>query len=272
MGVSRIQNTKKNPLDFASRKAMIQKLFPSVIILPIMDQREDERWSSLVDNTISIPFGEKKTIIYGSRDSFIPHYKGKNGVIELESSLEHNATNIRTEVARETLDSSDFRAGVIYSAFNQRAITYPTVDICVFNRNGEILIARKPNEKLFRFIGGFVDPTDNNFEEAAIREFNEETGGNCTITNLKYITSHRINDWRYSKEESGIMTTLYLGEYSYGLVKPSDDIEELKWVPISNFNNYDYIESNIMEEHRLLMSILINRIREENIIPKIGDE
>jgi nicotinamide mononucleotide adenylyltransferase len=27
LGVSRVQNTKKNPLDFASRKAMIQKLF-----------------------------------------------------------------------------------------------------------------------------------------------------------------------------------------------------------------------------------------------------
>lgn len=36
LGVSRVQNTKKNPLDFASRKAMIQKLFPSVMILPIM--------------------------------------------------------------------------------------------------------------------------------------------------------------------------------------------------------------------------------------------
>jgi bifunctional NMN adenylyltransferase/nudix hydrolase len=271
LGVSRVQNTKKNPLDFASRKAMIQKLFPSVMILPIMDQRYDEAWSSSVDNAISMPFGEKKAVIYGSRDSFIPHYKGKYSVIELEASFDHNATNIRTEVARETLDSSDFRAGVIYSAFNQRPVTYPTVDICAFNQKGEILMARKPNEKYWRFVGGFVDPTDASFEQAALREFREETGGSCVIGNLKYIASHRVADWRYAKEESGIMTTLYLGEYNMGMAKASDDIAEVKWVPINEFSNFDGVRTKVMPEHRELMTTLVNRVYSENLIPNIGE-
>jgi bifunctional NMN adenylyltransferase/nudix hydrolase len=271
IGVSRIQNTKKNPLDFASRRAMISELFPSVIVLPVMDQRYDENWSAEVDRTISMPFGEKKTLIYGSRDSFIPHYKGKFPVIELEPSSEHNATNIREEIARETLETSDFRAGVIYSAFNQRPVTYPTVDICAFNQKGEILMARKPSEKYWRFVGGFVDPTDASFEQAALREFREETGGSCVIGNLKYITSHRVADWRYAKEESGIMTTLYLGEYNMGYASASDDIAEVKWVPIKEFSNFDGVRTKVMPEHRELMTVLVDKVYKENLIPNIGE-
>lgn len=271
LGVSRVQNTKKNPLDFASRKAMIQKLFPSLMILPVMDQRYDEKWSSEIDSAISMPFGEKKTVIYGSRDSFIPHYKGKFQVIELEASFDHNATNIRAEVAKETLDSTDFRAGVIYSAFNQRPVSYPTVDICAYNDDGEILMGRKPNEKYWRFVGGFVDPTDESYEQAAIREFREETGGNCVISDLKYILSHRVKDWRYAKEESGIMTTLFLGHRNMGFAKASDDIADVKWIPIREFSNFDTVRTKVMPEHREMMLALVNKVYDEKLIPNIGE-
>ena len=271
LGVSRVQNTKKNPLDFASRKAMIQNLFPSLMILPIMDQRYDEKWSSDVDSAISMPFGEKKTVIYGSRDSFIPHYKGKFPVIELEASFDHNATNIRAEVAKETLDTNDFRAGVIYSTFNQRPVTYPTVDVCAYNDEGEILMARKPNEKYWRFVGGFVDPTDASYEDAAKREFREEPGGNCVISSLRYILSHRVADWRYAKEESGIMTTLFLGHRQMGMAQASDDIADVKWIPIREFSNYNGVRTKVMPEHREMMIALVNKVYDEKLIPNIGE-
>lgn len=271
IGVSRIQNTKKNPLDFASRRAMISELFPSVIVLPVMDQRYDENWSSDVDRAISLPFGEKPALIYGSRDSFIPHYKGRFPVIELEPSSEHNATNIREEIARETLETSDFRAGVIYSAFNQRAVTFPTVDICAYNDEGEILMARKPNEKYWRFVGGFVDPTDESYEAAAKREFREETGGSCVIGNLKYVLSHRVSDWRYSKEESGIMTTLFLGHRQMGFAQASDDIADVKWIPIREFSNYNGVRTKVMPEHREMMIALVKKVYDEKLIPNIGE-
>jgi bifunctional NMN adenylyltransferase/nudix hydrolase len=267
LGVSRVQNTKKNPLDFASRKAMIQKLFPSVMILPIMDQRYNEKWSQDVDNAISLPFGEKRAIIYGSRDSFIPFYSGKNHVIELESSQDHNATNIRAEVAKETLDSSEFRAGVIYSTFNQRPVTYPTVDVVVHDGKGNILLAKKPNEQYWRFVGGFVDRTDASYEAAAFRELAEETGGNLNVTNARYIASMMVDDWRYRKEESGIMTTLFLMDKSWGSAKASDDIAEVSWVPIHELSNENGIRTKVMEEHRALMRIFIDKVYNEKLIP-----
>lgn len=45
----------------------------------------------------------------------------------------------------------------------------------VFNNEGKLLLARKPNETKLRFIGGFVDPSDISYEKAAVREFMEET-------------------------------------------------------------------------------------------------
>lgn len=160
LGIPRVHNTKANPLDFATRRLMIQTAFPNVIIMPIQDQRKDEIWSKNVDSIISLAYVDKKTIIYGSRDSFIPHYHGKNPVIELEPIQLHNSTELRSEVAKESLNTTDFRKGVIYSTFNQRPITYSTVDVVAYNEKGEILLGKKPNEDLYRFIGGFVDRTD----------------------------------------------------------------------------------------------------------------
>lgn len=272
IGVSRVQNTKKNPLDFASREKMLREIYGNqLIVIPIMDQRCNKTWSNMVDNKIQEIFPDKKAVIYGSRDSFIGSYNGKNPVIELEPSGDYNATNIRAEVARETLSSEDFRAGVIYANYNHRAVTFPTVDVCAYNENGEILLAKKPNENLWRFVGGFVDRDDVSYEEAALREFKEETGGNCIVGKPRYITSQKVDDWRYKNEESGIMTTLYLVERSRGFAKASDDIATVQWIPIREFSNYNGIRTKIMPEHRELMTKLVDKVYSEGLIPNIGD-
>lgn len=266
LGVANIQNTERNPLDFASRKMMIQKLYPTITILPIRDTRFNEKWSQDVDSIITVPYGDKKTVIYGSRDSFIPFYSGKNTVIELEPSIEYSATNIRAEVAKETLDSKDFRSGVIYNSFNQRPITYPTVDIAVINDNGEVLLARKPNEQLFRFVGGFTDREDDSYEIAARRELNEET--TLSALSLKYVASQKINDWRYANEKSGIMTTLF-STYTWdgmGIPVASDDLGkggELKYFSIDKLSDADYVTRNIVPEHVQLMNTFIAAVIKE---------
>lgn len=271
LGIPVIQNTKRNPLDFATRQYMLHEMFPNVIILPIKDMRDNAKWSAQVDTMISAPFGEKKAVIYGSRDSFIPYYSGKHAVLELEATDDYNATNIREEVAKETLSSADFRAGVIYSVFNQRPTLYSTVDVTAYNDKGEILMAKKPNEKYWRFVGGFVDTTDKSKEEAALREFSEETGGNCEISELMYVASQYVEDWRYAKEESGIMTTLFIGKYKFGHAIASDDIQEVKWIRIKEFSNYDGIRTKVMPEHRELMQKLVDKMYRMRIIPNIGE-
>lgn len=256
IGVPAGDSDKRNPLDYITRELMIKKLYPNVICLPHKDNRSDEVWSKNLDTMIDLTFNEP-AILYGSRDSFLPHYCGKHEKIELITQHKISGSELREKIADEVLISSDFRAGVIHTKYAQRPITYPTVDIVAYKpQTHEILLAKKANENMYRFIGGFVDREDNTWELAAKREFFEETGGNCEIDDIKYIASGKINDWRYQKSESGIMSTLFLATYIYGNVKPSDDIAELKWV-----NPFEIdVDNEIMSEHRELYKKLLNHL------------
>lgn len=236
-----------NPLDFATRRAMIQERYPNVVILAQKDQRYDEDWSNDLDYQIRIPFGPKSALLYGSRDSFIPHYKGKYPVVELVTDVYYSGTEARKEVSREILNSEEFRAGIIHAIYAQPPVVYATVDILAYNDEGKILLAKKPKEKEYRFIGGFVDRTDTCWEHAARREFMEETGGG-EIGDLRYVASGQINDWRYRKSKSGIMTTLYLAKFVFGAIKPSDDIAVLEWKRPEEID----VERDIMPEHQEL--------------------
>lgn len=271
VGISRITSTKKNPLDFATREKMLKEAYPDAIILPLRDQRFNEKWSQEVDSVVSAPYGNKKTVIYGGKDSFIPYYSGKFPTIELETIEGFDATNTRQNAAYETLDSSDFRSGCIYQSFNLRPTAYPTVDITVFNEEGEILLGRKPQETLFRFIGGFVDPADKSLEIAAARELHEEAGISLTIGTPVYMMSQSVEDWRYAKEESGIITSLFLAPKMWGRAEAGDDIAEVKWVKVQDLSNFDYLQAKIVPEHLELMKKFITKVYKEDLIPNIGE-
>jgi bifunctional NMN adenylyltransferase/nudix hydrolase len=271
IGIARITGTKKNPLDYAAREAMVKQAYPKAVVLPIRDERYDDKWSRSLDTLVTQPYGEKKIVLYGSRDSFIPYYSGKYPVIELENSGDYNATNIRAQVARETLSSRDFRRGVIYQAFNYYPVAYPTVDVCVYDNDGKILLGRKPNESYFRFIGGFVDPSDASLEAAAKRELSEEASINLVTGTPKYMLSQKIDDWRYRNEESGIMTSLFLAQRLMGFAEADDDIAEVKWIDFRHFSNFDGVRTTIIPEHRELMLKLVDKVYAENLIPNIGE-
>jgi bifunctional NMN adenylyltransferase/nudix hydrolase len=251
--------------------------------MALPDHRSDEKWSENVDNTLSTIFPEKEAILYGSRDSFIPHYHGKHKTQMLEPIESYNATDIRANAASEVLDSDEFRAGVIYGISKQRPVTYPTVDIVVANYDGQILLARKPAEDKFRFVGGFVDRTDDCYETAARRELYEET----KLSGLKpvYVASQQIKDWRYEREDSGIMTTLFLF-YEWdqmGRPEASDDIAEVKYFDLSELFTYTQepslgdghvppikynwtLEDKIVPEHIELMQTFLKKVVTDKLI------
>jgi bifunctional NMN adenylyltransferase/nudix hydrolase len=261
LGIPNGDGGKHDPLDYATREVMIKTLYPNVIVLPQKDNRSDEVWSKNLDASIKLPFGDLPALLYGSRDSFIPHYKGQYKTVELLTDVVYSGTQARKKVSTRILPTSDFRAGVIHSVYAQRPVTYPTVDVVAYNEKNQILLAKKPNEDKYRFIGGFVDRTDMTWEQAARREFMEEANG-CEIGDLKYVASGAINDWRYAKSENGIMTTLFLGEFMWGQVKPTDDIAELAWI---DPNKIDY-EKDIMQEHQHLFVQLLVYLNQNNII------
>jgi bifunctional NMN adenylyltransferase/nudix hydrolase len=259
LGVPKIPDDR-NPLDFATRKIMIQNYYPNVMIIPINDCRYNKDWSNNLDKQISLVFGDRKTLLYGSRDSFISYYSGKHQVIELISNVNYSGTEVRKEVRREILETSDYRAGVITGKADRYPTAYNTVDVACINNSGEVLLARKPDEDKFRFIGGFIDPKDESKEASASREFGEETGG-CEIGDLKYVCSQKIDDWRYRRSKDSIMTTLFVGKFIFGSPTPTDDVCELKWydiIELDTKNNNGSLADIIMEEHLELMNSFLN--------------
>lgn len=254
IGIAPVKVTRNNPLDYFTRKVMVEQAYPSVHVFPIKDVGSDEAWSKELDKKIKEVFDLETVTLYGSRDSFIPHYKGIFHTVELDSSFTISNSEVRALISDDIRKSPDFRAGVIYAAYNMYPKTYQTVDIVITKLQGdlkEVLLARKKVDKAskWRFIGGFVDPRlDKSLEDAAEREAYEETGG-LAIHSLKYFGSTIIDDWRYRNEVDKIMTAVFTAEYTYGHAKASDDIDELEWVPLKKLLQSNSWKEVLVEEH-----------------------
>lgn len=251
LGVPRTIGTPRNPLDFVSRKLMIEELYPQVsAILPITDQNSDTLWSKHIDEKITEVFPKGSVLLYGSRDSFVPHYCGKFDTHELEPTSYFSGTEIRKHIANDIKSSHLFRAGVIYGLYNTHPTVYSTVDVAIKMPSGKYLMAKKPNEEKYRFVGGFVDVDDASDIVACRREVGEEVGIN--VDGYQFISSIQVDDWRYRSEpDRSIMTRFYHGSYIHGRVNPDDDISEAKEMDLDEMN-----ESTIVAEHLPLVDEL----------------
>ena len=231
LGCSPTLGTRRNPLDFQARKLMINAHYPELPIVPLMDCADDVEWSRELDRRVREVFPIGTVTLYGGRDSFIPHYHGQFPCQEVEPSSYRSGTAERQLASLEIKGNADWRAGVVYAAYNRYPHVFPAVDVAVLRTSGEgrreVLLARKPAEKGFRFIGGFVDPDDPSLEAAARREVMEEA--HVEISSPRYLGSNRVDDWRYRGEVDKITTTLFVADFVYGAIQPDDDIEELRW-------------------------------------------
>jgi bifunctional NMN adenylyltransferase/nudix hydrolase len=248
LGVSPALVTRNNPLDFVTRKAMLLERFPTASVLSIPDMPSDSDWSHELDKRIREACPVGSVLLYGGRDNFISYYSGHFHTADLGQFGSFSGTELRKEVSREVRTTSDFRAGVIFAAYNQYPKVFATVDVAII-RDNEVLLGRKPNQQKFRFIGGFSDPTDENYESAALREAEEETG--LKLANALYLGSARINDWRYRSEQDKIITLFFKAQYTGGEPTAQDDIAELRWFTIAALT-----ENDLVNEHHVLLHIL----------------
>lgn len=263
LGTTETLLTFRNPLNFKNRELMIrkwlQKHYPTsednVTILPIADCKSDTVWSDNVDTLIKMVFPLGSARIYGGRDSFIPHYTGRYPALELniEDNVGVSATEERKNIGKRVLNSGHFRAGIIYATQNKYPSCFPCVDLAVTRQVGdnvEVLMGSKDG-KTYCFPGGFVNPTDNCYEEAALREFNEEIGGISLegegYDELQYVTSSLIDDWRYPGPER-IMSILFTTKHHAGVPFPIEEFVDVKWIPVeNNVEVFDMVSSSHQE-------------------------
>lgn len=260
LGVPKVVGTKKNPLDFDSRKRMIQHHYPNIVILALPDFGDDRRWSAELDKRVKEVYPIGDVLLYGGRDSFIPYYKNGGGQFDCKELDEYgtfvSGTEVRKMVSEEVKDSADFRAGVIYQSYNQYPKVHPCVDVAILDDKDRLLLAKRPYEDGWRFIGGFTKPSDACYEHAVRRKVREDVGGNLSITDVKYIGSVQVPDWRYQSEEDKIMSILFKTWRGWGRIEPSDDVSELKWFDISELDKIEMVN-----EHKILLEMFINHTK-----------
>ena len=257
LGLAPLKTTRVNPLDYQSRKRMIETEFPDVEIHYIEDCKEDKAWAAGLDRQINRILGPGQSVVlYGSRDSFIKGYaagQGKHRTIELVADRVVSGTEIRKTIGIKSQNDPKFRSGIIHATCNQFPCVFPTVDVAIVDEGkGKLLLCRKSTETKLRFVGGFADPEkDDSFEAAVKREVLEETG--LEAGDLTYIGSKKIKDWRYRNEKNKIVTSFFYTPYSYGAAVANDDIAEVQWVEIATFDI-----GEIVEEHEPLLKMFLD--------------
>ena len=261
LGVAEDPDPDFDPLDYATRKIMVQNDYPNIIILPIKNNRSDIKWSKNIDELINMSFGDHKALLYGSRDSFIPHYFGKNQTVELISDTNFSGSNVRRDIRRgDVLGSSDYRTGIITGKGDRKPTAFNTVHIACVNNNNEVLLSKLNDIDKWQFIGDYIDPKDDSKESSVIRIFSNETNG-CEVSDLKYICSQKLDDYRYCRSKDSLMTTLFSGTFLWGGVKSKDEDIELRWFSIIELKDLTElgIEKLIISEHIPLMEKFLNK-------------
>jgi bifunctional NMN adenylyltransferase/nudix hydrolase len=132
------------------------------------------------------------------------------------------------------------------------------VDFAIVNFDKkEFLLARKPNEELLRFPGGFADVNTPSYEDDVLREANEETGLTF-VDQPTYIGSRLIDDWRYRSEQNKIKTLMFVVKYNGGDPKADDDIADVRWVKFGEIKDTDLVPN-----HRPLLEMLNDYFKNE---------
>ena len=266
VGSTTAKGTTKDPMDFETRKSLFDSFISSKVhsngwmkVVNHMDQGSDLIWSQNLDALVAANFPGRDAILYGGRDSFIPHYSGTFPTEMVPNVDSSEGTILRVAASKMPVANEDFRKGVIYSAYSQWPRVHSTVDIGIVRREEtgwKILLGHKWKGDRHRLIGGFADPSDTSFEAAAVREAKEETG--LDLKEVEYVTSSRQGDFRYKSDRDRIITTFFMADVTGSEQVPvaGDDIVELDWYPL----NYA-LAKDVHPSHEELVSQLRKRLQ-----------
>lgn len=274
IGTTAATGTDKNPLDYRTRELMLINHFLKLStfdtsekfkVKELKDNLSDENWSEEIDKLIkSFNSTDDEVLIFGGRDNSLNVYSGIHKTKIIDEVLNISSSSLREEGSYPEI-SEDFRSGIIYHTQNRYPIVYSTVDVALIRFSSideslycsgkEVLMGNKGDG--FHFIGGFVDPSDESHEKAALRELNEETGIELDYLNFRF--SLKVKDKRYGGTKDSIMTNLFTYSGYCQLPKQEDikdnEFKEFQWIPLEEKSL-----EKVSETHKPLFDKLLVRI------------
>jgi bifunctional NMN adenylyltransferase/nudix hydrolase len=267
VGVSPIDGyAPEHPLTFAQRAQMLGECcYEGMLVLPVMDVPTNQAWSEALDTMLRNMFPTDDITLYGGRDSFIPKYSGKLPTVIHLPSPEVDASGSTVRAAFKIENQRAFMRGQIYALNSQypeglsdrghRARARQSRDVGVM----EVLLIQRADTGAWCFPGGFVDPTDGTYEQAAKRELSEEVGL-MSEAPLEYIGSAYIHDWRYRSSRDCIMTTFFLSHHTSGFAKlKTDEVTEARYVRIAECRDF------VANAHKPLAQMLVKFMQKEGL-------
>lgn len=265
LGVNDNRGSKSNPLDFMTRKLMIEgwgmdsPLKNKLVVLPIQDNPSDAVWSANLDALLRQAFPGHDITLYCGRTGFLANYHGtlktKDLSGEIPVGFDVSASNRRQYVSTTPTNDDRFRHGIIYASHNQWPRLFMCVDVALI-WNDHLVLGKRKSENGYRLFGGFVDQSDESLEHAALRELSEEAGVSKWV-NLKYAGSFKVQDHRYSNPDDGlVMTSLFVGYSAYKTVpEAGDDIDDLACFSLKD-SEKDIIDK-VVDSHKPLVKVAL---------------
>lgn len=269
--VRRVSPSKKSPLSFEERRILIQEYLDRSVkrkceIVAVIEAKYRSDMVRSLETAIKLPLESVVVLSDPEMIKFLPEkmprsFIPRNFLVEEEE--------LRESVSR-AYPNSDYRLGVIRGLNSLFPISWATVDVAIRRVDRGMvdgrqtppkvlyLVGRKPGEVGWRFIGGFKNRSDANFEAAVLREGGEEAlkpgvDPKKVFSAPKYICSRNVNDWRYAGEVDGITTAFYIVNFVGTLdqIKAGDDIAETAWRELSELD-----PSHMEGEHSFLLGEL----------------
>lgn len=241
LGLSPIECSQKNPLDYRTRKVLLQTAYPNVDIVYLNDMRYNDDWSDALDKVIqSVTRSHQSICLYGGRDSFIPYYSGKYQTQELtlKESAFISATSRRKLIRNTIVNDADFRKGIIYATASIQPMAFPAISLAIYDTSyNHILLGKTVTDRQYNFITDYL-PIKKTFENFAVEVCFNKTGLKIDKKNLKKQDSYIIDDWRYRSENDSVITQLYTTTVNFGQVEPKGDLVMLTWIKLSDILEY----------------------------------
>lgn len=254
--------SRENPLDFQSRLYMLQEKYPKTVITSIQDKDSDRIWSESLDAKIREMFPTEKVLLYGGRDSFIPHYCGAFDVKSLDPKIYTSATAQRNNISKEVLADPNFRKGQIYFAYQQTPMLYTNYKIALME-DDNILFYKKHGydhkEDKLRLLNGLAGINDPSLEIGAKRVIGNTVGS--LEVDTKYEMSKTNID--FGNKTNRVVNVLITARKMFGSLKPQGNFD-IQWISIKDLMSEGYMVKHIEKDEFEYVQHLIKTYRKDS--------